>query len=85
MKADVKEIIQIRDDGTQDRVEHGGAFELQGEDLSISFVGLEPLDIVKVTAGLLKTVQRMIPDKEMLKQIFADFSIEVLDEEMQDE
>lgn len=85
MRADVKEIIQVRDDGTQDKVEHGGVFELQGEDLSISFVGLEALDIIKVTAGLVETVQKMIPDKEILKQIFGGFSIEVVDEVMQDE
>lgn len=85
MKADVKEIIRVRDDGTKDRVEHGGVFELQGEDLSISFVGLEALDIIKVTAGLVKTVQKMIPDKEILKQIFDGFSVETVDEVMQDE
>lgn len=85
MKADVKEIIRVRDDGTQDRVEHGGAFELQGEDLSISFVGLEALDIIKVTVCLVETVQKMIPDKEILKQILGNFSVETVDEVMQDE
>lgn len=84
MKAGVDKIIRVMEDGSQEEVEHGGVFKMEGEDLGISFVGLEPLDIIKVTAALVDAVQQMVPDKEILKQIFANFQIETLDGEAQD-
>lgn len=84
MKAGVDKIIRVMEDGTQEEVEHGGVFKLEGENLGISFVGLEPLDIIKVTAALVDAVQQMVPDKEILKQIFSNLSIDFLDGEVLD-
>lgn len=58
-KADVKEITVVRDDGSQEKVEHGAVVEMEGDDIGISFVNIQPLDIVRLAIGVVEAVRQM--------------------------
>lgn len=58
-KADVKEITVVRDDGSQEKVEHGAVVEMEGDDISIAFVNIQPVDIVRLAIGMVEAVRQM--------------------------
>lgn len=58
-QADVKEIIRVREDGTQDKVEHGAVIEINGDDIHMAFVDVKPVDIVRLAIGLVEATRQM--------------------------
>lgn len=58
-QTDVKEIIRVREDGSQDKLEHGAAIEINGDDIHMEFVDIKPVDILRLAIGLMEAVQQM--------------------------
>ncbi len=66
---EVKEIIRVMDDGTQDKVDHGAVIDIQGDGLNIECLNIMPVDVVRIAIGIVKVVHEMGMD-EVLKQMY---------------
>lgn len=58
-KSEVVKIVRVRKGGTRDEVKQGAAIEVSGDEFSFSFLGMKPLDIVRMTYGMVACVEQM--------------------------
>ncbi|MCM1161520.1 MAG: hypothetical protein NC412_09880 [Roseburia sp.] len=70
---EVKEIIRVMDDGTQDKVEHGAVIEISGDTLNIECLNIMPVDVVRIAIGMLKAVYEFEMD-DLLKEMYGYYS-----------
>ena len=55
-KVKAQKIVKVFEDGRQEEIEkHGLACEVKGDTIKMDFVGTQPIDIVKITVGLVDT------------------------------
>lgn len=72
-KADVKEITVVRDDGSQEKVEHGAVVEIEGDTINIECLNIMPVDVVRIAIGMLKAVYELEMD-DLLKKMCGYYS-----------
>lgn len=66
---EVREIIRVMDDGTQDKMDHGAVIDIQNDSLNINCLNIMPVDVVRIAIGIVKVVHEMGMD-DVMKQMY---------------